>query len=69
MSAMASQIPASRLFTQPFAQAQIKGNIKPNKAIALCTIIVKHCKFDGFVQREDYDCPSTDEATTNDMAK
>ena len=28
MSATASQIPASRLFTQPFLQAQIKENIK-----------------------------------------
>ena len=28
MSAMASQSPASRLFTQPFIQAEIKENIK-----------------------------------------
>ena len=28
MSAMASQIPASQLFTQPFVQAQIKESIK-----------------------------------------
>ena len=28
MNAMASQTPASRLFTQPFAQAKIEENIK-----------------------------------------
>ena len=28
MGVMASQIPASRLFTQPFIQAQVKENIK-----------------------------------------
>ena len=36
MSAMASQIPASRLFTQPFIRAQIKENTKAPLHWTLC---------------------------------
>ena len=36
MSAMASQSPASRLFTQSFIRAQIKGNIKAPRHWPLC---------------------------------
>ena len=37
MGAMASQIPASILFTQPFIQAQIKENIKAPRHWPLCS--------------------------------
>ena len=36
MGAMASQITSSRLFTQPFIQAQIKENIKAPRHWPLC---------------------------------
>ena len=36
MGAMASQIPASRMFTQPFIRAQIKENIKAPRHWTLC---------------------------------
>ena len=36
MSAMASKLPASLLFTQPFIQAEIKENIKAPRHWPLC---------------------------------
>ena len=36
MTTMASQTPASRLFTQPFIQTQIKENIKASRHWPLC---------------------------------
>ena len=36
MGAMASQSPATRLFTQPFIQTQIKENIKVPRYWPLC---------------------------------
>ena len=50
MGAMASQVPASRLFTQPFILAQMKENIKvPCEFPAQMASNAEMCSCDGVI--------------------